>query len=138
MLLAVRQSVKAESCTSPCDYIPLSLYSVSAGYLYRFRNSDMFRLIAGSTLSYCPVLAQRSYTGLSEAHRIVGPVRMENAQGSKASMFSILSMCFCIAWRMDDIFHLPSTGRMESMPVISTIQKSSVNLLFTRSNLLIL
>ena len=81
---------------------------------------------------------QRLYTGLSEAHRIVGPVRMENAQGSKLSIFFMLSIFYCISARMDDRFSLPSMGIIESMPTISTILKSSVNLMFTRSNLLIL
>ena len=138
MNLAIHQSVKAAPYTSLCDYIPLSRYSVSVDYFYCFHNSNMFWLIAGSTLSYCPVLAQRLYTGLSEAFRIELPVRMENAQGSKLSIFFILSICFCISARMDDRLNLPSTGKIESIPVISTILKSSVNLMFTRSNLLIL
>ena len=95
-------------------------------------------LIAGSTLSYCPVLAQRLYNWLSEAYSIVGPVRIENAQGSKLSIFSMLSIYFCISARMDDRLNLPSTGKIESVPVISTTLTSFVNLMFTRSNLLIL
>ena len=138
MNLAIHQSVKAAPYTSLCDYIPLSLYSVSVDYFYCFHNSNMFWLIAGSTLSYCPVMAHRLYNWLSEAHRIELPVRMENAQGSKLSIFFMLSMCFCISARMDDRLSLPSIGMTESIPVISTILKSSVNLMFTRSNLLIL
>ena len=58
MFFAAHQSVKAAPYTSLCDYIPLSLYSVSVDYFYCFHNSNMFWLIAGSTLSYCPVLAR--------------------------------------------------------------------------------
>lgn len=58
MNLAIHQSVKAAPYTSLCDYIPLSLYPVSVSYSYCFHNSNMFWLIAGSTLSYCPVLAR--------------------------------------------------------------------------------
>lgn len=138
MFLAIHQSVKAASYTSLCDYIPLSLYSMPIRYSYRFHNSNIFWLIAGSTLSYCPGLAQRLYTGLSEAHRIVGPVSTENAQGSKLSIFFMLSIFFCTSARMDDRLNLPSIGIIESMPTISTTLTSSVNLMFTRSNLLIL
>ena len=58
MFFAAHQSVKAAPYTSLCDYIPLSLYSVSVDYFYCFHNYNMFWLIAGSTLSYCPVLAR--------------------------------------------------------------------------------
>ena len=53
MFFAVHQSVKAASYTSLCDYIPLSLYSVSVSYSYCFHNS-MFWLIAGSTIIVLP------------------------------------------------------------------------------------
>ena len=49
MFFAAHQSVKAAPYTSLCDYIPLSLYSVSVDYFYCFHNSNMFWLIAGST-----------------------------------------------------------------------------------------
>ncbi len=62
MNLAIHQSVKAAPYTSLCDYIPLSLYPVSVSYSYCFHNSNMFWLIAGSTLSYCPVLARDCIT----------------------------------------------------------------------------
>lgn len=42
MNLAIRQSVKAAPYTSLCDYIPLSLYSVSVSYSYCFHNSICF------------------------------------------------------------------------------------------------
>ena len=139
---AVRRSVvytkKTTAYTFSSYDIPRTLYSVPIRYSYCFHNSNMFWLIAGSTLSYCPDLAQRLYTGDSEAHRSVGPVSTENAQGSKLSMFFILLIFFCTTSRIDDRFNLPSIGMTESMPTISTIQKSSVNLIFTRSNLLIL
>ena len=138
MNLAILQSVKAAPYTTLCDYIPLSRYSVSVDYFYCFHNSNMFWLIAGSTLSYCPVMAHRLYNWLSEAHRIVGPVSMVNAKGSKLLIFSMLSIYFCISARIDDILNLPSTGKIESVPYISTTLNSSVNLMFTRSNLLIL
>lgn len=54
MFFAVHQSVKAASYTSLCDYIPLSLYSVSVSYSYCFHNSNMFWLIAGSTIIVLP------------------------------------------------------------------------------------
>lgn len=41
MNLAIRQSVKAAPYTSLCDYIPLSLYSVSVDYFYCFHNSKV-------------------------------------------------------------------------------------------------
>ena len=66
MNLAIHQSVKAAPYTSLCDYIPLSLYSVSVDYFYCFHNYNMFWLIAGSTLSYCPILA---YWSCDHFHR---------------------------------------------------------------------
>ena len=42
MNLAIHQSVKAAPYTSLCDYIPLSLYSVSVSYSYCFHNSICF------------------------------------------------------------------------------------------------
>ena len=54
MNLALHQSVKAASYTSLCDYIPPSLYSVSVSYSYCFHNSNMFWLIAGSTIIVLP------------------------------------------------------------------------------------
>lgn len=54
MNLAIHQSVKAAPYTSLCDYIPLSLYSVPVSYSYSFHNSNMFWLIAGSTIIVLP------------------------------------------------------------------------------------
>lgn len=54
MNLAIRQSVKAASYTSLCDYIPLSLYSVSVDYFYCFHNSNMFWLIIDAGHMKCP------------------------------------------------------------------------------------
>lgn len=45
MNLAIHQSVKAAPYTSICDYIPLSLYSVSVDYFYCFHNSEFYWLI---------------------------------------------------------------------------------------------
>ena len=54
MNLTIHQSVKAAPYTSLRDYIPLSLYSVSVDYFYCFHNSNMFWLIAGSTIIVLP------------------------------------------------------------------------------------
>ena len=50
MFFAVHQSVKAAPYTSLCDYIPLSLYSVSVSYSYCFHNSNMFWFVVGGAI----------------------------------------------------------------------------------------
>ena len=54
MFFAAHQSVKAAPYTSLCDYIPLSLYSVSVDYFYCFHNSNMFWLIMDAGHMKCP------------------------------------------------------------------------------------